>query len=67
MSAASDPNLIVGGCAIGGLGMAALWKLIVWVRDAPVKPDPWDAEVEQQLLAAAEACPRCSTPQPPNA
>jgi hypothetical protein len=67
MIAASDPNLIVGGFAIGGLGLAALWKLIAWVRDAPVKPDPWDDEVEQQLLEAAEACPRCSTPQPPNA
>jgi len=67
MIAASDPNLIVGGFAIGGLGLAALWKLIAWVRDAPVKPDPWDAGVEQQLLEAAEVCPRCSTPQPPNA
>ena len=58
---------MVGGFAVGGLALAAFWRLIAWVRDAPVKPDPWDAEVEQQLSEAAEACPRCSTPQPPNA
>ena len=67
MFAANDPNQIVVGYAIGGLILAALWKLIAWVREAPVKPDPWDASVERELEEAPEACPHCSTPQPPAA
>jgi len=69
MFASSDPYQVIGGLAIGGLLIAALWRLIVWVREAPVKPDPWDAEVEQKLSEpdAAEICPHCSTPQPPTA
>lgn len=63
MFGAADPNLIVGGLAVAGLLVVTFWRLIVWVRDAPVRPDPWDAEVEQQLLEASEVCPHCSTPQ----
>jgi hypothetical protein len=67
MFATSDPNLLIGGMATGGLALAALWKLVTWIRDAPVRPDPWDGEVENQLQAAPEICPHCSTPQPPTA
>src|ERR1039457_4794626 len=69
MLAASDPNLIIGGFAVGGLVIAALWRLMVWVRYAPATPDPWDAEVQQKLSApeTQEACPHCSTPQSPTA
>ena len=58
-----DPNSLVGGLAVVGLMLAGFWQLIVWVRDSPVKPDPWDAGVEQQLEVAEETCPHCSTPQ----
>jgi len=69
MFGTGDPYQVIGGLAIGGLLIAALWRLIVWVREAPVKPDPWDAEVEQKISEpdAAEICPHCSTPQPPTA
>jgi hypothetical protein len=69
MIAASDPNMIIAGFAVGGLMLAALWRLVVWIRDAPVTPDPWDAETEQIISepAAQEICPHCSTPQPPDA
>ena len=69
MFAASDPNMIVAGLAVGGLALAALWRLLVWVRDAPRTPDPWDAVVEQKLQEpeTQEVCPHCSTPQPPAA
>ena len=63
----NDPDQIVAGLGIGGFLIAAFWRLIVWVREAPVKPDPWDADVEQQLQEAPETCPQCSTPQQPNA
>jgi hypothetical protein len=69
MFAASDPNFIIAGLAIGGLMLVALWRLVIWVRDAPLKPDPWDNAVEQQLQSpdTPEACPHCSTPQSPGA
>jgi hypothetical protein len=63
MVAASDPNLIVGDLAVGGMIFYAFWRLIVWVREAPVSPDPWDAEIEKQLSEpeAVEICPHCLT------
>ena len=67
MLATSDPNLIIGGLALAGLLLACLWYLIAWVRNAPVKPDPWDAAVDQKLAEpeTPESCTHCSTPQPP--
>ena len=69
MFAVSDPNMIIAGFAVGGLVFAAFWRFIVWIRDAPVKPDPWDAEVEQKVSGpeAVEVCPHCLTEQPPAA
>ncbi len=69
MLAASDPNLIIGGLALGGLAVAAVWRFINWIRDAPVAPDPWDAEVGEKLSDpdAVEVCPHCLTEQPPTA
>ncbi len=65
MLATSDPNLIIGGLAVGGLILFALWRLIVWVRDAPTSPDPWDAGIEKNLAEpeAVEVCPHCLTDQ----
>jgi hypothetical protein len=67
MLAATDPNQFVIGLGVGAIAAALFWRLIVWVREAPVKPDPWDAQVERELSEAPEACPNCSTPQSPNA
>ena len=69
MIAASDPYQAVAGFGVAFLVLAGLWQLIVWVREAPVKPDPWDAEVEQKLSEpeAAEICPHCLTQQPSTA
>jgi len=69
MLAVSDPNLLVGEFALGGLALVAAWRLIVWIREAPVSPDPWDTAVEQKLSDpdTAEICPHCSTPQSPTA
>lgn len=57
--------MLIGEIALSGLALAAFWRLIVWIRDAPVRPDPWDAEVERQLSEAVEVCPHCLTEQPP--
>ena len=66
MFGSSDPYQVIGGFGLAFLFIAGLWRLIVWVREAPVRPDPWDAEVEQKLSEpeTAEVCPHCSTPQP---
>lgn len=69
MFAATDPNLIVGGYAAAGIAVYLFWRLIVWVRDSPTHPDPWEPDVAQKLTDpdTAEICPHCSTPQPPTA
>jgi len=69
MFATSDPDLTVAQIAIGGLVLAGLWRIIAWVRNAPVKPDPWDVEFEQKMQDpdTPEVCHHCSTPQPPGA
>jgi hypothetical protein len=67
--ATSDPNLIVAGFGLGFLALAALWRFIAWIREAPRTPDPWDAEVEQKLQdpETRQICHRCLTPQEPDA
>jgi len=69
MSGTSDPNQSVAWLGVGFFVLAGLWRLIVWVREAPQKPDPWDSEVERRLEEsdAVEICHRCFSPQPPNA
>ena len=69
MAAVSDPNLIVGGFGLGLLALALFWRLIAWIREAPRTPDPWDAEVEQELQDPdlQQICHRCMTPQEPDA
>ena len=69
MTPASDPNSIVANIGLAVLALAALWRFFRWVREAPVRPDPWDAELEQKLSdpEAVEVCPHCLTEQPPTA
>jgi hypothetical protein len=69
MLAASDPNMIIAGLAVGGLVFIGMWRLIAWVREAPLRPDPWDADVEKKLSDpdTPQVCPHCLTEQPPTA
>ncbi len=69
MFGTSDPNQVVAGLGLSFLLFAGLWRLIDWIREAPPKPDPWDAEVERKLEEpeAVEVCHHCLTQQPPNA
>jgi hypothetical protein len=64
-----DPNRVIGALAVAGLAMVALWRLLVWVRNAPLTPDPWDAETERQVHEpdAVEVCHHCFSPQPRDA
>ena len=70
MFQASEPiEVFIGEFAILGLALFIVWRIVVWVREAPVRPDPWDAEVENQLAGpdAVEVCPHCLTEQPSTA
>lgn len=69
MLAITNPNLMVGGYALGGIVLYLFWRLVVWVRDSPTHPDPWEAEVALKLAdpETPQVCPHCSTPQPATA
>ena len=69
MFAASNPEMLVAKIALVGLAAAFAWRLIAWVREAPTKADPWDAETEKKLSEpeAVQVCHRCFTEQPENA
>jgi hypothetical protein len=64
-----DPNLMVAELVAAGLALAGLWRLFVWVRDAPCKPDPWGIEIEASLQQAdaTPICHRCLSPYQDNA
>jgi hypothetical protein len=65
MIVASDPNKLIAELAIGGMVALLFWRVIVWVREAPAQPDPWDAETDKKLSEpeTTQACHHCSTPQ----
>jgi len=69
MFGTSDPNQMVAGLGVGFLLLAGLWRFVIWIREAPPKPDPWDAEFERKLEEpeAVEVCHHCLTRQPANA
>ncbi|HSY18431.1 MAG TPA: hypothetical protein VK815_08860 [Candidatus Acidoferrales bacterium] len=64
MIATSDPDMLIAWLAIGGLVAVFCWRFLVWIREAPVTPDPWDAETEKKMSEpeTPQACHRCSTP-----
>lgn len=64
MSQSNDPNLTVAGLGVVVLLLAAFWRLILWVRAATPKPEPWGAEIEASLQAedTTPICHRCLTP-----
>ena len=64
MAETNDPNQFVAVLGVAGLSLAAFWRLILWVRAATPKPEPWGAEVEASLQSedATPICHRCLTP-----
>ncbi len=52
------------GCACG----AACYGLVIWIKQAVPRPDPWGPEVEHALeeLDPAPVCPHCLIPQEHN-
>ena len=60
---------LVGALAVAAVAWFAVWRLVLWVRAAPRRPDPWDAETEEAMNQSdvVEVCHHCSTPHPPTA
>lgn len=61
--------MIVAGFGTAGLVSAAMWRGLVWLRNTPVKADPWSAEIEMSLQQS-DAVPiyhRCLAPHSPAA
>ena len=57
----------VGMAALAVLAGFAFWRLLVWIRNSPVHPDPWDDTAAQAMEQpeASEVCHHCSTPLSP--
>ena len=51
--------VILGVCAL------AIYRVVLWIMDAPCSQDPWDHEVEEAISRdeAVPLCHHCLTPQ----
>jgi hypothetical protein len=51
-----------------GVGAAALYRVWIWLKNAPYTPDPWGAEIGGTLEdpESAPVCPHCLIPQEHN-
>jgi hypothetical protein len=54
-------ELLVGVLAVSALAILSLWRLLLWVRNAPVHPDPWDEATETAVRQdnAVLVCHHC--------
>lgn len=50
-------------CALLFAGLA--YRIIKWVADAPLTPNPWDSEIERDIQKpdAVQSCFHCGAPQ----
>lgn len=60
-------EVLISLLLVAGLPVFVLWRAILWVRTAPRRPDPWDAETEEiiQRPDAIPTCHHCSVPYSP--
>ncbi|TAK98552.1 MAG: hypothetical protein EPO07_11860 [Verrucomicrobia bacterium] len=54
----------IGLAVLGGF---SFWRLLLWIKSAPVKPDPWDAATEAAVQSeeAVQVCHHCLSEVPP--
>lgn len=69
MFAAISSEMLIANFAFCALAAYFFWRFLEWIKNAPAKPDPWDAETVQKLddPEVKQACHRCSAPQSPDA
>jgi hypothetical protein len=64
---ADGPTRTVGFLGVMVLAGAGLWVVGRWLLDAPLHPDPWDAQIRTELEdeEASPLCHRCLDPHSP--
>jgi len=67
MLTADKPEFVVGVLAVAAMALLSLWRLLIWVRNAPVHPDPWDQATETAVRQddAVQVCHHCLSEVPP--
>ena len=67
MLTADKSELLIGVLAVAAMAILSLWRLLLWVKSAPVHPDPWDetTEVAVQQDDAVPVCHHCLSEVPP--
>jgi hypothetical protein len=58
---------MVGFSAIAALALFVGWRLLVWIKNAPLSPDPWNRAIDQTVHQpdAVPICHHCLTPASP--
>ncbi len=67
MDSTNPSEFAVGVVALAVMGGFALWRVLLWIRSSPVRPDPWDAATQEaaEQPDAPEVCYHCAAPLPP--
>jgi hypothetical protein len=67
MHGMNSGELAVGVAALAVTGGFAFWRVLLWIRNSPIHPDPWDTATQQAVEQpdAPEVCYHCATPLPP--
>jgi hypothetical protein len=66
MRGTDQSEAVVGVLAIALLAMVAIWRIILWIKNSPCRPNPWEADTEHavQQPDAVPVCHHCLTPVP---
>jgi hypothetical protein len=67
MLTAEKSEFVIGVLAVAVMAVLSLWRLLVWIRSAPVHPDPWDEATETAVRQddAVPVCHHCLSEVPP--
>ena len=60
-------ELAVGVAALVLMAGVVFWRLLLWIKNSPKIPDPWDAATDEAVRQpdAVEVCHHCLTQVPP--
>lgn len=63
----SPSELTIGVTGLAVLAGFAFWRLLLWIKNSPVHPNPWDDATEEgmQQPDALPVCHHCLTQVPP--
>jgi len=66
MLTADKSEFVIGVLAVAAMAILSLWRLLIWVRNAPVHPDPWDEATKTAVRQdnAVQVCHHCLSEVP---